>query len=337
MTSTLLKCLLRITACLCLVAGTSTALAQTKVKIGSSVRSIFALPIYYADQKGLFKEQGLDVEVSFFAGGPPAVAALLGGSVDFIAASLENQIKVNKRGEEIQSVMTIQSDFSGALVVRREVVDKLGRAPKVTDMKGLRIGTLSRGGYADMAARYLLQQAGINPDKEATLIPIRGFDKVLAAGEAGSIDAALMVEPWPTLSVEGGGKWAYVFDMTKGQGPDVFQDMGYLTLQTSKATMRNRPEVVKKVVSALVKAQAVIREPANIDELVKVALVVFPNFKVEELRTSIQKQQHSFRPALTPIMIKKNMDLLLANDAIKAPGPSTEEAFAAGLEALWKQ
>src|SRR5690554_223662 len=100
----LLKHVLYAASCLCLIGSSSIAFAQTTVKIGSSVRSIFALPIYYADQKGLFKEEGLDVEVTFFAGGPPAVAALLGGSVDFIAASLENQLKVNKLGEDIRSV-----------------------------------------------------------------------------------------------------------------------------------------------------------------------------------------------------------------------------------------
>ncbi|MGB6009505.1 ABC transporter substrate-binding protein [Castellaniella sp.] len=329
-----LKKALYAVSCLCLAAGASAASAQTQVRIGSSVHSIFALPIYYADQKGLFKEEGLDVKVSFFAGGPPAVAALLGGSVDFIAASLENQMKVNKRGEDIRSVMTVQADFSGALAVREEVVRKLGRKPTIADMKGLRIGTLSRGGYADMAARYLLQTAGVEPDKDATLIPIRGFDKVLAAGEAGSIDAALLVEPWPTLAVEGSKTWAYVVDMASGEGPDVFQDMGYLTFQTTGATLQERPDVVSKVVRAMARAMAVARDPARLDELVEVALVEFPNFKVEELRRSIEKQQHSFRPALTPQMITKNMELLLANDAITQPAPTQAEAFAEGMAPL---
>lgn len=334
--SKLLKQMLLLAGSLCLVVGSTTAIAQTKVKIGSSVRSIFALPIYYADQKGLFKAEGLDVEVTFFAGGPPAVAALLGGSVDFIAASLENQIKVNKRGEDIQSVMTIQADFSGALVVRKEVADKLGRKPTIADVKGLRVGTLSRGGYADMAARYLLQDAGVDPDKDATLIPIRGFDKVLAAGEAGSIDAALLVEPWPTLAVDGSKTWTYVLDMGSGEGPDVFQDMGYLTFQTTGEMLKQKPELVQKVVRALVKAEAVARDPAKIEELVQVALVEFPNFDVDLLRKSIQKQQHSFRPALTPVMITKNMELLLANDAISEPAPPVEKAFAQSMEPLWQ-
>jgi NitT/TauT family transport system substrate-binding protein len=319
-----------------LLAATSAA-AQTPVRIGSAVRSIFALPIYYADQKGLFKEEGLDVKISFFAGGPPAVAALLGGSVDFIAASLENQMKVNKLGEGVQSVMTIQADFSGALVVRSEVAAKLGRNPTVADMKGLRIATLARGGYADMAARYLLLKAGLDPEKDASLIPVRGYDKVLAAGEAEAVDAALMVEPWPTLAVEGGKSWKYVVDMASGQGPDVFQNMGYLTLQTTPSMMRDKTEVARKVVRALVKAQAVTRDPARLEELLQVALVVFPNFKPEELRASIKKQQHSFHPELTSVMIDKNMELLLANKAISGAAPNMKETFAVEFQPLWKK
>jgi NitT/TauT family transport system substrate-binding protein len=322
-----LRSIARITTFIVLLTGMTAANAQTPLKLGSSVRSIFSLPLYVADQKGYFKEQGLDPTIIFFDGGPPATAALLGGSVDFISSSLEDQIKVNKQGEDVQSIMTMQSDFSGALVIKKEIADKLGHPVTVADMKGKRIATLARGGYADMAARYLLTKSGVNPVKDATMIPVRGYDKVLAAGEAESVDAALMVEPWQTIAVEGGGKWVYVVEMTRGQGPDVFQDMAYVTLQTNKSTIQKKPETVKKVVGALVKAETYIRDPKNLDDLVKIALVVFPNAQKDDLKRSIQKQQASFRPGLKPEMLTKNMDLLLVNNAITAPGPTVAQAF----------
>jgi len=311
-----------------LFAAAGAGAAGQPVKIGSSVRSIFSLPLYVADQKGYFKDEGLDAEVIFFNGGPPATAALLGGSVQFISASLENQIKVNKRGETVQSVMTMQSDFSGALVIKKEIADKLGRAPTVADVKGLRVGTLARGGYADMAARYLFAKAGLDPDRDVSLIPVRGYDKVMAAAEEGSLDASLMVEPWQTLAVEGTGKWVYVVEMTRGQGPDVFQDMGYVTLQTTHAVSDGQPELTGKVVRALVKAEAYIREPGNIDDLVQVALKVFSNSDPGALKASIQKQQASFRPALHDDMLAKNMDLLIVNGVVSPPAPEPREAFA---------
>src|SRR5690606_8904456 len=92
--------------------------AETKqVHIGSSVRSLFSLPLYVADQKGYFKAEGLDVDISFFKGGPPATAAMICGSVDLIVASLENQLKLNQKGQPVRSILNMQSDFSGALAV----------------------------------------------------------------------------------------------------------------------------------------------------------------------------------------------------------------------------
>jgi NitT/TauT family transport system substrate-binding protein len=311
--------------------------AQTKAKIGSSVRSIFSLPLYVADQKGYFKEQGIDAEISFFTGGPPATAALLGGSVDFIAASLENQLKVNKKGEAVVSIANMQSDFSGALTVREEVAKKLGRKPTVKDMKGLKIGTLSRGGFADMAARYVLISAGLDPEKDADIVPIRGFDKVIAAGEQDAVQAALFVEPWQTIGVEGGRGWTYVVEMTRGEGPDVFKDMGYVTLQTTNAYLEKNRDVAEKVVRAVVKAQRYIRDDRNLDELVKIALVVFPNSDQSVLRASIRKQEGTFRPALKQYMIDKNMDLLTKNGVLSPPAPTAAQAFATGFEKIWAE
>ncbi|SHH72683.1 ABC transporter substrate-binding protein [Pollutimonas bauzanensis] len=307
--------------------ASASADAGAKVRIGSSVRSLFSLPLYVADQKGYFKEEGLDVEISFFRGGPPATAALLGGSIDLVAASFENQLKVNKRGVGVKTILNLQSDFSGALAVHESWLAGHPGKPDVRSLKGARIATLSRGGYADMALRYILQDAGLDPDKDATLIPVSGYDKVLAAAQAGELDAALFVEPWQTIAVEGSGQWQYVVDITRGQGPDVFKDMAYVTLQSSPAYLESHPQAAAKVVKAIVKAQGFIRDAQHLEELVQIAQRVFPDTDAGTLRASIAKQEHTFRPALKPDMIEKNMKLLLANKAIQDPAPQPSDVF----------
>jgi len=311
------------------------AMAQTKVKIGSSVKAIFSLPLYVAEANGYFKEEGLEVETIFFTSGPAATSAMLGGSVDFISSAFENTLKLAQQGQPVLNILTMQADFSGALVARKAVAEKLGRTPTVADMKGLRIGTLQRGGFADSAARYLLLDSGLNPDKDVQLIPIRGFDKHLAAGKANEIDASLMVEPWQTIAVHEVGDWQMVTNITVGEGPKVFHDIGYITLQVSPQYLsKNRP-VAEKVVRALVKAQRFITDKKNLDRSVAIAGGVFPEIKPETLRKSVEAQLGTFRPEFKQEMIDNTMDLLLKNAQISGKAPSFTTVSDPSFKPLW--
>lgn len=311
------------------------ALAQAKIKIGSSVKAIFSLPLYVAEANGYFKEEGLDVETIFFAGGPAATAAILGGSVEFISSALENSMKLAKRGQPTLNILTMQADFSGALVIRKDVAAKLGHKPTVADMKGLRIGTLQRGGFADSAVRYLLVDGGLDTEKDVQLIPVRGFDKHLAAGKAGEIDASLMVEPWQTIAVHEVGEWQMVTNMTIGEGPKVFHNIGYVTLQVSPQYLAANRPIVEKVVRALVKAQRFIADKKNKDRVVNIAAGVFPEIKPQTLRLSVEAQLDTFRPEFKQEMIDKTMELLLKNGQISGDAPKFTTVSDPSFAPLW--
>ena len=312
------------------------AVAQTKIKIGSSVKSIFSLPLYVADANGYFRDEGLEVETIFFTGGPAATAAMIGGSVQFISSALENTLKLAQRGQPVLNLMTMQADFSGALVVHKRVSQKLGRPAKLSDIKGLRIGTLQRGGFADSAIRYLMIDAGMDPEKDATLIPLRGYDKHIAAAKANEIDASLMVEPWPTIAVSEVGDWDMVTNITIGQGPAVFHNIGYCTLQVAPDYLaKNRP-VADKVVRALVKAEMFIRDKANLDRTVEITQKVFGEIKPETLRKSVEVQLGTFRPEFKQEMIDKTMELLLKNGQISGDAPKFNVVADPSFQPLWK-
>ena len=322
------------------VSGLARAQQLQTVRIGSAVRSVFSLPLYVADQKGYFAEEGLLAEISFFAGGPPATSALLGGSVDYISSAIENQIKLARRGQRVVSIIGMQSEFSGALVLHKSAAQRLalrpGQQPRVEDLKGLRIATLARGGFADTAARYIFANAGIDPDKEVQLIPFRGYDKVLAAAQVGEVDGALMVEPWQTIAVEGGQGWEYVVQLTVGEGPDVFRNVGYVSLQTTPKLLSANRAQAEKVVKAIAKAHHYIAEKKNLAELVAIANKVFPDESTKILRASIAKQQASFRAELNPEMLVKNTELLFKAKAIEDSAPSPVELIDTRFSGFWK-
>ena len=56
---------------------------KTKVSIAVGGKNLFYyLPLTIAEQLGYFKDEGLDVQISDFAGGAKALQALIGGSAD---------------------------------------------------------------------------------------------------------------------------------------------------------------------------------------------------------------------------------------------------------------
>ena len=292
---------------------------QTKLTIGSSVHSLFPLPLYIADTKGLFREEGLSVEVVNFQGGATATPALLGGSTELQSAGTDNLLKVVQQGQPIVAVMSVQSTFNAAIMVRKDIAEKLGRKPILADLKAMRVGTLARGGMADMAIRYIIESQGLGPDKDVKLVPLLGFDKHLAALEAKDIDASMTVEPIQTFWSKGPAGHVYMLDILKGEGPALFQDMNWITLQGKKDWVEKNRDTVRKVVRAMVRAQTFIADPANLAQVTDLAAKTFPNIPKPLLQASIASELQTYTPQVTEAGISKNNELLVKTGNLKAP------------------
>ncbi|MDX6806171.1 ABC transporter substrate-binding protein [Terrihabitans rhizophilus] len=323
-------------AALLSAASPGAASAQaTDVHIGVSNRSLLGLPILIGQKKGFFEKEGLNVTVDYFAGGVPATAALIGGSVQFIDAAFENNIKAVKKGQPIVSILGLQSEFAGALVARTDVVEKLGDKLDASSLKGLRVGTLARGGFADVSTRYIAADAGLDPEKDIELVPIKGADRQLTAGEAGEIDAAFVMEPWNVIA-EDSGKWRYVVDLTKGEGPDSFRGIGYTTLQTSSDYLVKNRETADKVVRAVVASLNFITDPANLDETAKLADAEYGSPGIEIMKASLQRQANTFSPVLQPSYLEKTGQLLLKTGSVEAPLPAFRTVVDTSFAPLWE-
>jgi NitT/TauT family transport system substrate-binding protein len=228
-------------------------------------------------------------------------------------------LKVVQQGQPIVAVMGVQSTLNGAIMVRKEIAEKLGRKPTVADLKGLRIGTLARGGMSDMAMRYIAEVQGLSLDKDIQLTPILGYDKHLAAMQANDIDASMTVEPVQTFWAMGPAGAVYAMDMLKGEGPAIFQDMNWITLQGKKDWVEKNRDTVRKVVRAMVRAQTFIANPQNLKEVVELTAKSFPNVPPAILEVSVRNQLKTYTPRITEEALKKNNELLVKTGNLRAP------------------
>src|SRR4030095_16985192 len=136
--------------------------------------------------------------------------------------------------------------------------------PALKSLKTLAGRTLGRGVFGstnDVVARMMLEHSGINPDKDVKIVAF-GFDGArLEALQEGLVDAALIAAPADAQARRGFNVLARANDFLK------FPHIG---LGTSNRVIKEKPQELKKVIKAMVRANRFIRE--NRDESIKVLM-----------------------------------------------------------------
>src|ERR1044071_4547379 len=78
--------------------------AKLSIAVGGKA-GFYYLPLTISEQLGYFKSEGLDVEISDFAGGAKALQALIGGSADVVSGAYEHTINMQAKNQFIQSIV----------------------------------------------------------------------------------------------------------------------------------------------------------------------------------------------------------------------------------------
>ena len=164
----------------------------TKVQLGVGGKtSLYYLPLTVTEKLGYFKEAGLDVEISDFAGGARSLQALMGGSVDVVTGSFDHTIQIQAKGEQIIALVQMGRFPGFALALRKEKADAY-KSPK--DLKGMKIGVTAPGSSTHFMVLYMMAQAGLKPE-DASFIGTGSGNTVLAAVKRGEVDAISNADP----------------------------------------------------------------------------------------------------------------------------------------------
>ena len=153
-------------------------------------------PLYYGIKQGFFAKRGIDLEIRYLWGGPELAAAVSKG-----------EVWIGEMG--LPPFLTAVSDGLPARVIGSSVVQQLDHylvarpeIAKMTDLRGRRIGILSAGSCDDYFARSMLEASGLDPQTDATLVPLgtaygdlRCFSPSPASGIP-RVEAGFLVEPF---------------------------------------------------------------------------------------------------------------------------------------------
>jgi NitT/TauT family transport system substrate-binding protein len=154
--------------------------------------SFYYLPLTIAEQQGYFKDEGLTVKISDFAGGAVALRAVVGGSADVVSGAYEHTISLQSKKQIFQAFV-----LQGRLPQIAFGVSsaKAGQVKSLKDLKGMRIGVSAPGSSTHNLVKQLLTKAGLDPNKDAAIVGVGLGAQAVAAIKSGQIDAISNTDP----------------------------------------------------------------------------------------------------------------------------------------------
>ena len=168
--------------CLLLVGMAQAAEPLKKIRIAIPSIVIDFAPLWIARDKGIFRDERIDPEVTYIQGNVRVVQSLLAGEVQFGVAGTAGAVSARAAGEEVIIIAVPMNRLDYTFVARQPV-------NKPADLAGKKIGIGAVGGSDELATRIALEKLGVNPSN-VTMVTVGGSSDRLTALRVGSVDAA---------------------------------------------------------------------------------------------------------------------------------------------------
>ena len=199
------------------------------------------MPFFVAKERGFFREEGLDVELIVMQA-IQTIQATLGNSTQFASAT-GSAVSSAVRGADIKVILAVSDRPSFDLIVQPNITS-------VQQLRGKKIGTGGVGSLAEILARRILEVNGVRPEEVAILATGPSHVTYLSL-KAKVIDAAPLQMPLTFAAQDEG------FRKLVDAG-DVYRAVQG-GLATTKTMLSEQPELVTKVVRAMMRAIRLIK------------------------------------------------------------------------------
>jgi len=184
---------------------------------------IGSIAFFVAQEKGFFKDEGLDVQTKSFSSPGDGLTPLIAGSLDAHLSTADSVITVLDKAPGQLKVVYLTDTSSGAdaILARKDIADVKG-------MKGKKVAA-TLGQCNQLLLEKALEKAGLT-DKDIQLVNMNP-DDAGAAFAAGKVDVAVTWEPWIT-KISGEKKGHVIF--SSKETPNLILDVLAISAKTAK-------------------------------------------------------------------------------------------------------
>ena len=192
--------------------------------------------LYTALDNGLFDKYGIKLENIFIRGSAQNLTALTTDEVQFTYCASDAIIPGMAAGIDVKIVASPLVKLPYVLVTRKEI-----RRPE--DLKGKALGIARAGDLSDRLSRAVVKKLGVAPES-VTIRPIGGSQgERYQAMAAGIVQGVIITPPLDVRAKNEGFNVMYRLI-------DLNIPFIYSSLHTSHRMLRERPEIVQRVVAA---------------------------------------------------------------------------------------
>lgn len=257
------------------------------------------LPLFVAQDFGFFAAEGLDVKTVLITGGPTAMAALVGGGVDYTLVAGVAAVRAIAQNAPILIISGIQPYMDYTLIGAKGISG-------INDLKGKIVGVTGPGGVAEFAAVEGLAKKGLVRDRDYKILYGVGNSPSRAqALETGKIHAS----PFSfleRLALEKKG-FATLFDIGS-----VVPGFPFVVIVSSKQKTETDPEGIVAVLRAIHRGLEFLRSNQE-----KVAAAVIAKNKFGDPAT-VRTVINQFAGLYSISITKDDIEALIAATRIEA-------------------
>src|SRR5574344_1895841 len=249
-----------------------------KINLAEVAHTIFYAPQYAAIEKGYFKDNGIDINLTLTAGADKVGAAVLSGDADIGFCGSEATIYVYNGGEKdyLKTFAQLTKRDGSFLVSRKKITNF-----NIKDVENSYIIGGRQGGMPLMTLKYALEQNGVNLNKTTIDTSIE-FSAMAGAFISGTGDYVALFEP-QALEVEKNG-YGYVVASIGELGGVV----PYTAYNAKSSYIANNKETIKGFTKAIQKGLNYVFNNTSKD-LAKIIKPYFPDTNINDLESIIER------------------------------------------------
>ena len=225
-------------------------MALDRIRVAVSNPNMPNLTVAMAQKNGFFKDETLEAEI-IRMNPNVAITALATGDVDYcqlFGAVVGGAIA----GLPVRIVAGYLDNWPMTLIAQPEY-------RSIKDLKGKTLGISSFGATPDVAARMMLKQAGVDPEKEIKVLAL-GSDAARLTALTQRVVDVVVISPPADAQME---KQGY---RILARAYELFS-FPYLGLGTHTRKIKEKPDEIRRVIKATIRANRFIRD--NRDEAVR--------------------------------------------------------------------
>lgn len=227
--------------------------AVDRIRVAVSNPNMPNLTVATARAQGFFKDENLEAEI-IRMNPNVAITALATGDVDYcqlFGAVVGGAIA----GLPVRVVAGFLDNWPMTLIAQPEY-------KSLKDLKGKTLGISSFGATPDVGARLMLKQAGIDPEKDIKVLALGSDAARLTALKQRVVDVVVISPPADAQMEKQGYR-------ILARAYELFS-FPYLGLGTHTRKIKEKPEEIRRVIKATIRANRFIRDQR--DEAVRILM-----------------------------------------------------------------